>query len=170
MRPRDTRTSEELLLFPDAVAALADPLSVLLTPMLRPSAYHEAFMFRGFYLTGDPQVSSQGTLASYAAPLFTTRVLPEHVLAQPAQGARTRAQRRVTLAQMVLALLAVMALVGILQVRDYGGRLTTIRPLINAIASLGERLQAVYPSHRAVAAAPSDNGVPPPTSGKFLTA
>src|SRR5262249_2539097 len=80
--------AEGLLLFPGEVQGLAAPLSMLLTRMLRTSAYHEAFMFRGFFLSG--RVLSTGALESrsdaFAEALFTHKIFPEHKLAQPAYG------------------------------------------------------------------------------------
>ena len=142
MRPNDTDVAELLLLFPHAVAALAEPLATLLTPMLRPSAYHEAFMFRGFYLTGRADADATMTRDAFAGRLLADRMFPEHILAQPAQGATTRRQRRIHMAQVALAALAVLALVGIAQIRSQSSAVATARPLITEIAGLASQVQA----------------------------
>ena len=142
MRPNDTDVAELLLLFPNAVAALAEPLATLLTPMLRPSAYHEAFMFRGFYLTGRTGADATISRDAFAGRLLADRMFPEHILAQPAQGATTRRQRRIRMAQIALAALAVLALVGIAQIRSQGSAVATARPLITEIAALASQVQA----------------------------
>ena len=91
--------AEGLLLFPGETQTLAAPLSVLLTSMLRASAYHEAFMFRGFFLAGriPGEVAQKAGSAAFAEALFTNKVFPEHRLAQPAYGEATRRHRQIRL-------------------------------------------------------------------------
>jgi type VI secretion system protein ImpL len=142
MRSATTEDAEQLLLFPGAVAALAEPLSTLLTPMLRPSAYHEAFMFRGFYLAGQTDAVAATSQDAFTARLFPDRFFPEHVLAQPAQGAMTRRHRHIRIAQGALAFAVLLALIGVSQVRRNFDAVSTVRPLVEQIASLAERLRA----------------------------
>ena len=142
--------SERLLLFPlDSVEALAQPLSNLLTPMLRPSAYHEAFMFRGFYLTGRTDAGAEAMPDAFTARLFSERIFPEHVLAQPVGGARSRRRRQIRIAQVVLAVGLVLSVVGVAGVRGRHDAIRTVTPLVEEIASLGSRFRAVKASMQA---------------------
>ena len=111
--------AEGLLLFPGEAQRLAAPLSLLLTSMLRTSAYHEAFMFRGFFLAGRlPGAAAQEARSdAFAEALFTDKVFPEHQLAQPAYGEATRRRRQIRLAQLALAVIAVLCLVGVMHIR-----------------------------------------------------
>ena len=112
--------AEGLLLFPGEVQRLAAALSVLLTRMLRTSAYHEAFMFRGFFLAGRlPGAAVAGSQSdAFAEALFTEKVFPEHKLAQPAYGEATRKHRQIRIAQVVLAVVAVLCVFGIVHIRQ----------------------------------------------------
>ena len=116
----DVAAAEGLLLFPGEVPRLAAPLSMFLTGMLRTSAYHEAFMFRGFFLTGrvPETIAGEPRSDAFAEALFTEKVFPEHQLAQPAYGEATRRRRQIRIAQTVLALSAVLCLVGVLRIRQ----------------------------------------------------
>ena len=112
----DLAVAEGLLLFPGEAQRLAAPLSVVLTGMLRPSAYHEAFMFRGFFLAGSvPGAEATGAREeAFAEALFTQKIFPEHRLAQPAYGETTRRHRQIRMAQIALAAIAVLCVFGIL--------------------------------------------------------
>jgi type VI secretion system protein ImpL len=135
----ELEVAEGLLLFPGEAQRLAAPLSVLLTSMLRTSAYHEAFMFRGFFFAGSvpgaaaPAGRADGSLAidpvrviteapgardeAFAEALFTQKVFPEHRLAEPAYGETTRRHRQIRIAQAVLAVLALLCLIGVMYIR-----------------------------------------------------
>ncbi len=116
----DVAVAEGLLLFPGEVQRLAIPLSILLTGMLRTSAYHEAFMFRGFFFAGrvPGTAAAEPRADAFAEALFTEKVFPEHQLAQPAYGQATRRHRQIRIAQIGLALLAVLCLIGVLHIRQ----------------------------------------------------
>ncbi|HLW69701.1 MAG TPA: type VI secretion system protein [Candidatus Binataceae bacterium] len=139
---KDPNRAEPVLLFPNALARLAEPLALLLTPMLQPSAYHDAFMFRGFYLTGSEASAALGGPDLFAAQLFAKRIFPEQFLAQPARGAVTRRQRQIRIAQCVFAVLVLLALAGLIHVRHHREALKTVSPLVQEIAALGERAQS----------------------------
>jgi type VI secretion system protein ImpL len=115
----ETAVAEGLLLFPGEVERLASALSALLTSMLRTSAYHEAFMFRGFFLAGRvPETAvQQSRRDAFAEALFSNKVFPEHKLAQPAYGETTRRHRRLRVAQAALSAAAIVALIGLLHIR-----------------------------------------------------
>ena len=49
----DDKAAEDVLLFPDRIAEIRPALATLLAQMLENSAYHEGFMLRGIFLTGD---------------------------------------------------------------------------------------------------------------------
>lgn len=141
--------AEGLLLFPGEVLRLATPLSVLLTSMLRMSAYHEAFMFRGFFLAGrvpggagaqEPQSDA------FAEAVFSRKVFPEHKLAQPAYGEETRRYRQIRIAQVGLAGILVLCVIGILHIgrmkSDYFPPIFTLLSQIDAKISSGASAQA----------------------------
>ena len=46
-------------LLPSRIRALSDQLQVYVDELMRPSAYHEPFFFRGIYLTGDSSTAGQ---------------------------------------------------------------------------------------------------------------
>lgn len=68
----DDKTAEEVLLFPDRLAEIRPALAALLGQMLENSAYHEGFMLRGIFLTGDtggPRAESGPETRAPDAPL-----------------------------------------------------------------------------------------------------
>jgi type VI secretion system protein ImpL len=111
--------AEGLLLFPGEVQRLAPPLSLLLTNMLRTSAYHEAFMFRGFFLAGRaPDAASEEARSdAFAEAVFAQKVFPEHQLAQPAYGEATRRHRQIRLCQIALAAVGLLCVIGVMHIR-----------------------------------------------------
>jgi type VI secretion system protein ImpL len=129
--------AEGLLLFPGEVQRLAAPLSLLLTSMLRTSAYHEAFMFRGFFLAGRlPSAAAEESRSdAFAEAVFTHKVFPEHQLAQPAYGEATRRHRQIRLCQIALAAVALLCVIGVMHIRrvasDY---LPPVAKLLSQIA------------------------------------
>lgn len=140
-RSTDTRTAEQILLFPHAVEMLEKPLSLLLAPMLRPSAYYETFMFRGFYLTGRVENDGGPELNAFARNLFRDRIFPEHLLAQPAYGATLRRQRHIRIAQVALAALLVFACIGIAVIRSRREAIASLRPSFDTITSIANQLR-----------------------------
>lgn len=132
VRATETAAAEQILLFPEAVAALEEPLAQVLTPMLQPSAYHEAFMFRGFYLTGGATPDGGTEPAAFAAKLFHDRIFPEHTLAQPALGATTRRRRQIRMAQAGLAVLAILMAIGLAVIEREQSAIASVQPLVAA--------------------------------------
>jgi type VI secretion system protein ImpL len=128
--------AQQALGFPDRIAALKPMTTLLVTQLLNASAYHEGFMLRGVFFTGATTATETPPLAiggpdteqpavvapavpaepiaapqPLAAALFRDKVFPEHGLAQPAYGERTRRHRmlgrtRWTLAAAVVAFAA----------------------------------------------------------------
>jgi type VI secretion system protein ImpL len=137
--------AEGLLLFPGEAQRLAAPLSLLLTTMLRTSAYHEAFMFRGFFLAGrvPGAVAQTARSDAFAQALFTDKVFPEHKLAQPAYGEATRRHRQIRLAQAALAVVVILCVVGIMHIRrvesDYLPPVSTLLSKIDQLVSARAR-------------------------------
>ncbi|MDE1180922.1 type VI secretion system protein [Paraburkholderia sp.] len=58
--------ARECLLLPTRIAAMRAQLQLYVDELLRPSAYHEPFFFRGIYLTGDSSELAQRSVASAA--------------------------------------------------------------------------------------------------------
>jgi type VI secretion system protein ImpL len=153
MRVADVDAAERILLFPSAVASLATPLRVLLTCALRTSAYHQPFMFRGLYLIGREETAaeSESSLDAFASRLFTDRLFPEHVLAQPIEGAMTRRQQRIRMAQAGLAVAVLLGLFGIMRVRNHAHAVTTVSALVAKVGQLqGALLQTQLPTAYAI--------------------
>ncbi|TVR99122.1 MAG: hypothetical protein EA406_04600 [Rhodospirillales bacterium] len=150
MRLDDPDAADAVFLFPGQVRRLREPLRILLTGMLRTSAYHEAFLFRGFYLTGTTAPEGgvawsepDGARAAEPGPaavrtafvrgLFADKVFREYQLARPAAGALTVRHRRVRIAQGALAAVLVLALIGTVVVAGTAGRITSARQLVDTL-------------------------------------
>ncbi|TVR80625.1 MAG: hypothetical protein EA405_10505 [Rhodospirillales bacterium] len=164
MRLDDPAAADAVFLFPGQVRRLRDPLRILLTGMLRTSAYHEAFLFRGFYLTGTVagqeaaegrpvagrQADGEGEevsepaagRAAFVRGLFAKKVFREYQLARPAAGALTVRHRRVRIAQGALAAILVLALIGIATVAGTSGRITSARQLVDTLDRQIDRVTA----------------------------
>jgi type VI secretion system protein ImpL len=64
-------------LLPSRIETLRAQLQVYVDELMRPSAYHEPFFFRGIYLTGDSSESAQKASANVALPMETVDQAPE---------------------------------------------------------------------------------------------
>ncbi|WP_313537526.1 type VI secretion system protein [Sphingomonas sp.] len=136
MALHDQGRAEQALRFPDRVAALRPLVTMLLLRLLKESAYHEGFLLRGLFFTGAMSDGQSRPLAlggpdgdaaatsetpppaatmpqPLAAALFQDKIFPEHGLAQPAYGERTRRHRLVRRTQWTLAASIVAFLIGI---------------------------------------------------------
>jgi type VI secretion system protein ImpL len=141
--------SEEVLLLPARLAAAMPALRMVLAQMLENSVYHEAFMLRGIFLTGDteppvpvpgPAAAAEAQPAAGGGPLaiseelppprapqrlaqllFLEKIFPESGLAQPAYGERTRRHRLIRRSQYALAAACICFALGIGLIRYYGG-------------------------------------------------
>ena len=109
MRGADPDLVDGVLLFPGELEELASPLAALLTPWLRPSAYHDGVFFRGCYVAGD---GADGAPA-FTRGLFERKIFAERGLAEPARGALGLRRRRIRIAQGALAALVVLGAVGL---------------------------------------------------------
>lgn len=109
MAPQRPADPDGLMLLPSRVRALAPRLRVLLAGMFQPSAYQQAFMFRGIYLTGALPWGGVG----FANGLFDGKVFREHQLVRPLRGLVTARTRRVRWAQGALAALLTIEALGL---------------------------------------------------------
>ncbi len=90
--------SDGVFLFPSEFQNLQEPLRVYLNHLFKESAYHESFMFRGVYFTGDAKLdapvstemggaytTSGGEAASpvFVKHTFEKKIFPEFRLARP---------------------------------------------------------------------------------------
>jgi type VI secretion system protein ImpL len=134
--------AEGLLLFPGEVQRLASPLSLLLTSTLRTSAYHEAFMFRGFFLAGrgPGAAAEEGRSDAFADAVFTHKAFPEHQLAQPAYGEATRRHRQIRLCQIGLAALALLCVLGIMHIRQVDNEY--LPPVATLLSQISQQVNA----------------------------
>ncbi|MBK8174256.1 MAG: hypothetical protein IPK66_02890 [Rhodospirillales bacterium] len=145
MAEEEAETADRLFVLPSDVARLADGVKLVLTAMLRTSAYHEAFLFRGFYLSGRQPVvgpvSSGDSEAvgrvqgrpDFVRTLFAEKVFREYRLARPARGALTRRQRHVRWAKAALATAAVLGVFSTLNVLGTKPRVDSVRDLVDAL-------------------------------------
>ncbi|MDP5280601.1 type VI secretion system protein [Sphingomonas sp. DG1-23] len=160
------RIAEDVLLFPDRLARIKPALAVLLGQMLETSAYHEGFMLRGIFLTGEtserPQLLDLGppdAMAEEEAPavepeiaeiapavdpqpladtLFRRKIFPEAGLAQPAYGEMTRRHRMVRRAKIALAASVLLSLAGFAAVQHQTSRhLPPVKALLDDILRIG---------------------------------
>jgi type VI secretion system protein ImpL len=58
--------SRSFFLLPNRIEALRDQLQIYTDELMRPSAYHEPFFFRGIYFTGDSSQSAQAAGAQFS--------------------------------------------------------------------------------------------------------
>lgn len=120
-----------LMVLPSGVRAMAPRLKVLLASMFQPSAYQEAFLFRGIYLTG-AEPDGQGT--AFAAGLFDDKVFAEHQLVRPVRGLLTVRNRRVRIAQAVAAALVLSEAAGLWWLSvDIPDRVANLTPMLSSI-------------------------------------
>lgn len=98
-----------LLLLPFALQELEQPLAAFLAALLQPSAYHDAFLFRGFYLTGGPA----GDAPAFVRGLFADKIFPERRLVHPLTGVVRRQEKRLRAARWAAAVLAACWLPGL---------------------------------------------------------
>lgn len=94
LEPGD-RDSSAYLLLPNELARLRAGLTLFCDELMRPSAYHESFLLRGIYLTGDcdpaaamqaeavaPEPSARTRLPVFLRDIFERKVFPETGLVQ----------------------------------------------------------------------------------------
>lgn len=162
MRSTDPDSAEGLLLFSESLTELCTRLAVTLAAMLRPSAYRQAFLFRGFYLVGRIGSQTPDEADCFAPRLFADRVFPEQRLARPAHGAWTRRLRRLRAAQALFALLAILAPIGLYAVRNHVAATASLLPLIEQMASFSHRLAAAEVARRAPGGAGTRSAVNSP--------
>src|SRR5262249_17320055 len=112
MRGAEPAAVDGLLLLPGELERLRGPLSTPFAPCLRPSAYHDGTMFRGCYLIGDELDGAP----AFARGLFGRKIFAERGLAEPARGALGRRRHQIRLAQGGLAVLLLLAAIGLVRV------------------------------------------------------
>ena len=99
---------DSLMLLPSEVRGLVTRLKPLLSAMLQPSAYHEAFVFRGIYLTGE--LPGPGHRGAFVSGLFNGKIFREYQLVRPVRGILTARTRRLRWAQGGLTASVIFAL------------------------------------------------------------
>ena len=99
-----------VLLFPSALARIAEPLRTYLDHLLSPGARHDSSLTRGIYFCG----TAQGKATAFATDLFAKKIFHEVGLATPASGLRTTRSRRARALKLATAMtaLAVAAALG----------------------------------------------------------
>ncbi|MFB6286104.1 MAG: type VI secretion protein IcmF/TssM N-terminal domain-containing protein [Candidatus Bipolaricaulia bacterium] len=117
-----TENRDEFFLFPDLLDEVKERLSTYLEELFRQSAYHEGFMLRGIYLTGDretgagEQVQGQAEQApspAFLADLFRSKIFEEGKLARPVAAAQSWQQRATWAVQGGIVALALLGVFGL---------------------------------------------------------
>jgi type VI secretion system protein ImpL len=119
-----TGDPDAFFLFPDRLQEAKDGLATYLDELFAPSAYHEGFMLRGVYLTGDRTPPSGIEEAAGPTPdadphpaflkdLFRSKIFEEWTLARPVATAQSWQQRATRAAQGGVAVLTVLGLFGL---------------------------------------------------------
>lgn len=134
-----------LLLLPYALQGLEPPLSAFLAALLQPSAYHDAFLFRGFYLTGGPSGDAlAGDAPAFVRGLFADKIFPERRLVHPLTGVVRQQEKRLRLARWAAAVLAALWLPGLAWTWfDTSDDTQKLMPLILRIDSDVRQVQAL---------------------------
>lgn len=115
-----------MMLLPHSLRTLEPRLAAFLSALLQPSAYHDAFLFRGFYVTG----GKAGEGAAFVRGLFADKIFPERRLVHPLGGVMRLQARRLRLARLAAAVLAIGWLPGLAytwwETRDDVGAVTPL--------------------------------------------
>lgn len=135
------------LLFPGRVEALRDNLVVLLGDIFRSTAYTDAAMLRGLWLTGET-----GRGIGFARDLFTSKVMPEFALSRPVGRLIRSTNRRVRIAQAALAAMVVVLGTGLFVnyrsfQNDLGIATTILSETIADIQTIGQHGHAQATTH-----------------------
>ncbi len=127
--PRGADDAANVLMLSRDVTRLMPPLRALLDEVFRPGLYQDSYFLRGFYLSGEAapgllitsgaSVDAGATLLTRpaTAPAFTGdllehKIFPERGLATPLPPAARAGRRRVLIAQVALAVMAVVLVAG----------------------------------------------------------
>ena len=137
MRGADPELVDGLLLFPGELEQLATPLAALLTPWLRPSAYHDGVLFRGCFVAG---AGADGAPA-FARGLFERKIFAERGLAEPARGALGLRRRRIRVAQGALAALVVLGALGLARLAARSVEIESVTLLLQTVESEVTRVE-----------------------------
>ncbi|MBR9972001.1 type VI secretion system protein [Magnetospirillum sulfuroxidans] len=134
--------ADGLLLLPTEIRRLTMRLKPLMAAMFQPSAYHEAFLFRGLYLTG--KRPGETTNWAFVSGLFEGKAFREYQLVQPVRGILTARTKKLRITQAVLALTLVAEALGLTWLSyDAPFRAENLRHLLATINSdLTSRVQA----------------------------
>lgn len=89
---------------PYALRTVQPRLTAFLAALLQPSAYHDTFLFRGFYLTGG---GNPGEGPAFVSGLFADKIFPERRLVHPLGGVMRLKARQLRIAHIVAAGLAI---------------------------------------------------------------
>jgi type VI secretion system protein ImpL len=106
------RDANKLLLLDESITALAAPLRVCLEQLFRATAYHDAPVLRGIYLSGkdagEADALSRSAGTAFLADLLERKVFPEWGVAQPTTWTLVSRNRTVQLAQAAAIVLALL--------------------------------------------------------------
>ncbi len=129
----EIQNADDLFLLPPEMQTMREPLSVYLDVLFKQSAYHEPYLFRGIYFTGDVAVETEPilqlepanewpdqdlTLQASGAPierrpiflsdLFREKIFSESALARPIRQIALSRNRTVLAAQVISLLILIV--------------------------------------------------------------
>lgn len=106
------KDASQLLLLDESVTALVVPLRVCLEQLFRSTAYHDAPVLRGIYLTGadagDADALSRSGGTAFLADLLERKVFPEWGVAHPTTWTLVSRNRAVQVAQIATIVLVLL--------------------------------------------------------------
>jgi len=112
----DPEESDGLFMFPHNFQPLFEPIQVYLDRIFKPSVYHESFIFRGIYFSGDSgieQTETTSIMPMFLNDLFEKKLFPELGLARPAAKTVVARNRKVLAAQAAAALIVLVGSLGL---------------------------------------------------------
>jgi type VI secretion system protein ImpL len=140
---RPLAAQDDVFVFPGGLEALREPLRIFLNQLFKPSVYHQPMYFRGLYLCGAVD-GGAGAATAAAGPvhgtlflkdLFERKVFPEAQLAAPTPATLVARNRRVRLAQGLVAAGALVLALGTgWGYRDLRQRETALKPYLEDTA------------------------------------
>lgn len=127
-----TTDAADLLSFTAALEGLAPPLARLTSACLRQSAYHEAVLWRGFWVSGRNETEAATPLA-FCRELFSRKIFREYRLAEPSRRLLGRRGKQIRWAQAGLAATFVLAAIGLLHLTGEEARVASVDRLMGQI-------------------------------------
>ncbi len=106
---------EELLLLPENVNSLKNPIKLFLNTIFKESAYHKSFFFRGIYFTGNRDATNdEDPKPTFLKHLFEEKIFSEGGIAKLVDQAMLSKHRNRRIAQLVFGAIFLVGTSGLL--------------------------------------------------------